>query len=264
MKQFLISRLPEPGVGLELRGADFHYLGHVRRCKAGQVLACRTIEGQKLECRIREIAADYLILDAMEDSVAAIGPGSVVGDANLIPLHLVQGIPKGKKLEQIIRQATELGVASIRPLKCRHSIADLDERWENKRKHFEGVIREAFQQSGGRCLPTLLDPLDPTSYCRQANTDPNHLVFYFHELELEQTSLHRYLETKPASVTVIIGPEGGLAPEEIQLFKQAGFKGAWLGSQVLRTETAAIVAVGIVSLLIHELDSWSFREQDRK
>ena len=245
MKQFLISRLPEPGTGLELRAADFHYLSHVRRCKVGQVIACRTADGQKILCRVRHIATDFLLLDLADDSDARGVPNNSGPPPGFVPVHLVQGIPKGKKLEQIIRQATELGVSSIQPLKCRHSIADLDERWENKRKHLDGVIREAFQQSGGNSLPKLLDPLEPVEFCSQSQAGAEDLVLYFHEQELEQTTLHRYLDHKPASVTIIIGPEGGLAPDEIKIFNQAGFHGVWLGTQVLRTETAAIVAVEI-------------------
>jgi 16S rRNA (uracil1498-N3)-methyltransferase len=255
MKQLLISRLPAPGAGLVVDGADFHYLHRVRRVRVGQVIMCRTADGAKAACRVTAIGTSHLVLGPLGETAAEEAPRASGGRA--IPdIRLVQGIPKGKKLEQVVRQATELGVSSIIPLKCRHSVAEIDERWENKRLHLEGVIREAFQQSGGCCLPRLADPMTPEALCGTLNPAPGELVLFLHERELAQSSLHGYLVGRPKSVTVVIGPEGGFSPEEVRLFIGRGFGPVWLGPQVLRTETAAVVALGIVNLLLFEADAW--------
>jgi 16S rRNA (uracil1498-N3)-methyltransferase len=255
MKQLLLSRLPAPRAGLVVDGADFHYLHRVRRVRVGQVIMCRTAGGEKAACRVMAIEASHLVLGQLVEDVP-VEEAQVTDVPSGIPVHLVQGIPKGKKLEQVVRQATELGVASITPLKCRHSVADLGERWDTKRVHLEGVMREAFQQSGGRRLPSLADPLTPEDFCRNRARVPEGLVLFLHERELAQSSLHGYLVGRPASVTVIIGPEGGFSPEEVRLFTGCGFMPAWLGPHVLRTETAAVVALGIVNLLLFEADAW--------
>lgn len=264
MKQLLISRVPEPGAGLVISGPDFHYLHNVRRVRIGQVLTCRTGDGRRTVCRVTRIETDHLVLDRIEETSGSTAGLSLEGslDGPKTVLHLVQGIPKGKKLEQVVRQATEIGVASITPLGCRHSVADPGERWANKRQHLEGVIREAFQQSGGGCLPSLANPLSPEEYCRGHAPAADELILFLHEKELEQTTLHRYLDPRPSVVTLIIGPEGGFSAEETNLFLRAGYKPVWLGAQVLRTETAAIVALGAVSLLLKESDAWSSRIQE--
>jgi 16S rRNA (uracil1498-N3)-methyltransferase len=262
MRQFLIPRLPEPGAGIELRGDDFHYLYRVRRVRTGQVITLKSADGRSLEARVALCGADFLRLEATGNQAVALAAGAQEIQG-VVPLHLVQGIPKGKKLEMVVRQATEIGVASITPLKCRNSVAELDERWDRKRQHLEGVIREAFQQSGGSRLPVLNDPLEPVVLADGLAPSAGGLVLFLHEQELAQSPLHGYLEPRPASVTLVVGPEGGFSPEEVRLFLQRGFRSAWLGPQVLRTETAAIVGLGVLSVLLRDSHSVDRKKHER-
>ena len=177
-------------------------------------------------------------------------------------MHLVQCIPKGKKLDLIIRQSVELGVSRISLIQSRNSIPDLSERWDRKREHLEGIVREAYQQSGGNTLTVLEEPRSFETFFKHDPLEPRDLGLFFHEQELEKTSLHEYLGVIPREIRIVIGPEGGLAPEELQLLQAASYRPVYLGKQVLRCETAAVAGLGALRLIMREHPFWS--TTDRK
>ncbi|HEY9595691.1 MAG TPA: RsmE family RNA methyltransferase, partial [Spirochaetia bacterium] len=169
----------------------------------------------------------------------------------VVEIILVQCLPKGRKMDSIVRQATETGVARIVPVVSEHSLVRPD---DHHRERYLRIAREALQQSGARRLPVIEEPcvLDEAV---GAGRDWG-VALFFHERPVESTSLHGLLAGRPPLVTVVIGPEGGLSDREVDTLRAAGFSPVWLGDGVLRVETAAVFALGAVRMTLQERDWW--------
>ena len=179
------------------------------------------------------------------------GPGS--GTERPIPdLVLLQCLPKARKMDLIIRQAVEAGVARIVPLASDHAVARLDEE-SARAGRWERIAREAREQSGADRAAVI----EPSVRLDEAVSRPRGgTAVFFHEERTGAEPLHGILAGADGPVTVLIGPEGGLSPRETALLETAGFRRAWLGDGVLRTETAALYALAAVRTILRERETW--------
>ncbi len=161
-----------------------------------------------------------------------------------LKLTLYQGLPKSDKLEWIIQKAVELGVTEIVPVEMTRSIAKLGDKADKKQKRWQTIADEAASQSGRGILPTVHTPVrfrdilprladTPAIVCYEGGGEPFSAL-----IAPDQTAL-----------ALIIGPEGGIAPEEIEALLAAGVKAATLGPRILRCETAPIAAIAAAMAL---------------
>ena len=162
------------------------------------------------------------------------------------PIVLGQALIKGDKMDWVIQKSTELGVATIVPLHSAHSVVKLNpERIEHQRSRWERIARDAAQQSERWILPTIADPVDLAAICKQYGSAPLKGI-------LSERSSGPSLATiqLPADhqqpIVLLVGPEGGWAPDEHRLAQEHGFVPLTLGPRILRAETAAIVALSIL------------------
>ena len=114
------------------------------------------------------------------------------------------------------------------------------------------IAREALQQSGLPLLPEIQEPISINEI--PANDRSCRMVC--HTKPAPNSSLHRNLSGKPREVELLIGPEGGLTTEEVEQLEAGGFRRTYLGSTVLRVDTAAVKAVSAVRTLLEEKDDW--------
>ena len=184
------------------------------------------------------------------DTVGATTTGTIVGEAahdaeSPFPITLVQGVPKGDKLDDVVRAATELGVARIAPAFTARTVVKLDTaRAGTRRTRWERIAREAAKQCGRSRLPVIEAPRPLAELLAEAAPAGTLRLCLW---EAERTPLERALAAAahPSSAIVVVGPEGGLTREEADAARAAGFHLAGLGPRLLRTETAgpAIIAV---------------------
>lgn len=176
--------------------------------------------------------------------------GTIVGPASPAPesplaISLVQGVPKGDRMETIVRATTELGVARILPALTERTVVRLDAgRWRERARRWQRVAREATKQCGRAVVPAVETPKPLTEWI--ASDEPADLRLCLWEVEGEplRSVLERF-ERGARSATVIVGPEGGLTRDEVARAGAAGYVPVTLGGRILRTETAgpAIVAL---------------------
>jgi 16S rRNA (uracil1498-N3)-methyltransferase len=257
MKRFILTQAPAKGGVLRLTGADYHYLVRVRRLAPGESFPARLPGGG--EVLIQVLAVDGGILTGR--CVPGDQPPERGGPTLLPPLILYQALPRGAKMDLIVRQAAEGGVAEIIPFISEHSVPKpAEEGPGNRFRRWETIIREARQQSGSPIATSLKPPLtleglfDHWEALR--NRRPQALGLLFHQSPLEQTSLHQYLGKGPDTVVLTIGPEGGFSPGEVSRFLAGGFKPLTIGDTVLRTETAALYGAAAVRTILLERASW--------
>ena len=159
-----------------------------------------------------------------------------------LELHLVQAISKAEHMDLTLQKAVELGVHAIQPVLSIRGLRLPAERLARKLEHWRAVIVSACEQCGRSRIPELRDPLKLDAWLQsQAPADGLRLL-------LDPCAAQGLDTLTPPTGTVelLIGPEGGFAPEELELAARARLLGLRLGPRVLRTETAGIVATALL------------------
>ncbi len=167
-----------------------------------------------------------------------------------LKVTLCQGISRGERMDFALQKAVELGVARIQPLFTERTVVNLSgERLEKRVQHWRGVVIGACEQSGRTHLPELLPAVRLAEWLAQP-TQGLGLVLD-HRAERGLSAI-----TRPAdgAVSLLIGPEGGLAAEELSAARKAGFTGIRMGPRILRTETAALTALALLQSRWGDLD----------
>jgi 16S rRNA (uracil1498-N3)-methyltransferase len=180
----------------------------------------------------------------------SVGAHRAVERESPLEITLVQGISRGERMDLVVQKATELGVARIVALQAERSVVRLDEHMRARRlAHWNAVAIGACEQCGRNRPPQLLGPA--TLGEALALSSPAALRLLLDPLA--PTGIGSMLRPPPASVALLIGPEGGLTEAEIAAAALAGFRGCTLGPRVLRTETAALAALAAIAALAGDL-----------
>ncbi len=169
---------------------------------------------------------------------------------------LFQGIPKGEKMDFIVQKATELGVQRIVPMFTRRTVVQLSpDKAKSKRERWQRVAVSATEQSGGKIVPEISLPMPFKKALGEAVESDLWLLFYEAAEEPLKEVLSPFRDAGyVTSVAVMIGPEGGFDPSEVEEAKRMGAQVVSLGKRILRTETAAIVAVALVLYELGQLE----------
>jgi len=202
--------------------------------------------GNEYHCEVRDCAKKDITLSVTQKNNIAPLPCAIT---------LVQAVPKGKNMDLIVQKATELGVARIVPLLSERVVPHLDKD-STKSEKWRQVAIEAIKQSGSAWLPEIDQPVTPKEFLARnerfelqliasLQPDSRHPRVLFKSFREERGRL-------PQSVAIWIGPEGDFTPAEMSAARSAGALPITLGKLILRTETAAIYSLSIIS---YELQS---------
>lgn len=156
-----------------------------------------------------------------------------------LQLTLAQGVARGEKMDLIVQKATELGVSRIIPLITERTEVKLDaERTARRLAHWQAVIAAACEQSGRVRLPTLATPQRLAAWASMLDEDSGLRLALDPAGEVSPRALPSF-----ASAVLVVGPEGGLSDQDLNILDQADFRGLRLGPRILRTETAGLAAI---------------------
>ena len=161
-------------------------------------------------------------------------------------ITLAQALPEGTKMDWIIEKAIELGVSGFQPLAAQRCVVRLSaERAEKKMGHWRGIIESASEQSGRNRLARLAPLQDYKQWITQQDMHRRVILTPRAQQSLPDWARHQ----GPQAVTLVIGPEGGLSEQEEELALRHGALPLSIGPRILRTETAALAAVGALSAI---------------
>ncbi len=220
---------------------DLHHIKKVLRLKSGDTVEIS--DGQKWEYEgvIEEITATEATLRITDKQSFAREPETRV--------TLFQGIPKAGKMDLIVQKCVELGADSIVPVFMERTVVNDNGKNDKKTERWQKISDEACKQCRRGIIPKVADAVDDGEMMNMLeNFD---LVLFPYENETDRTirdSL-RSLKSKPETVAVVIGPEGGFSDSEAKQLKK--YECVSLGRTVLRTETAGIAAL---AMIMYELE----------
>lgn len=168
-----------------------------------------------------------------------------------LKVTLYQGLPKASKMDYIIQKNTELGISRIVPVSLSRCVVKLENKKaeEKKTERWQKISLEAAKQSGRGIIPKIETPLNLQDAINHLLSED--LAFVLYECE-ENKNLKKLLtENKNAkTIGILIGPEGGFEPGEIELLHSFGIQSVGLGKRILRTETAG---EAVLSMIMYEI-----------
>ena len=184
--------------------------------------------------------------------------GAIVGAASLavespLAIALVQAVPKGDRMEAIVRATTELGVARVLAALTERTVVRLDAaQWRERARRWQRVAREATKQCGRAVVPAVETPRPLAEWIESETEADLRLCLW----EAEATPLVSVLDTHappPRRASVIVGPEGGLTRDEVARAGAAGYVSVTLGQRILRTDTAGPAIVAMLQYALGDL-----------
>lgn len=217
---------------LRLEGADAHYAKDVLRLKPGAEVWLYDGAGVRAAARVQASGRRDVELLVLELEVLPPPPPPAI--------TLLQALGKGEKMDAVVRQATELGVARIVPVHTERSVP----RGEGRVERWRTIADDAVRVSGRAHRP-VIDEVRPLDEVLGAPRAERALVLALEQGEDLVRALGRS-EPIPRTLEVLIGPEGGLEPNEVEAAVSAGFLRAHLGPYTLRTETAGPALVAMI------------------
>ena len=235
------------GVTLPLPAGPAQHLTRVLRLQVGAALRVFNGQGGEFDATIASIRRN--------DAAILLGSQHLIERESPLQTTLLQGIVRGEKMDLILQKATELGVTAVVPMTTARSSVRVDEATAlRKRAHWQGVMAGACEQCGRNRLPQIAAPVDFAAAIVHVTATLKLLL----EPELSATTLKVLLKAAPTdvpapSICLLVGPEGGFDPHEVQLAMLAGFQPCRLGPRVLRTETAALAALSALQSLAGDL-----------
>lgn len=168
-----------------------------------------------------------------------------VNNESPLRITLAQSLVRGEKMDWILQKATELGAACIVPIVTERTSIKLDaERSDKKMQHWRGVLTSACEQCGRAQLPQILEPQSLAEFIVADRSQQRFIL----DPEARQTLTEANVTTDQ-SLTLVIGPEGGLSEQDLTLLRIGGFEGLKLGPRIFRTETAGLAAIAALQAL---------------
>lgn len=272
MRQYI---LPESWDGSSLcllNKKEAHRLLSVLKLGSGDSFPAIAANGKSYECTISEVKTRglCLLVKEAENTNTFYIPDVRKGNKNTMTSPAVKdyayGLPrisiglsllKGNKLDEAVRSATEAGVQHIFLLEAQRSIP----KDSNKSLRLKRISSEALSQSGSKIATTIEGPMSISAFIKNYPIEEMQgLGLYLHEQAIAQSSVHEYCSLMAEEFCALVGPEGGFAPEELQLFDNAGYKPLWLGPGVFRAETAAVFLVASLRIVLLERSLWSMKK----
>ena len=234
MPRFFVDRAPENGV-LTLVGEDAHHAGRVLRLRIGEALTLCDGKGTDYDCAVESIDKDVVVCRVTESHPSRGEPRQ--------QLTLFMALPKGDKMEFVVQKAVELGASRIVPYLAKNCVSRPD-KTEKKVERWRKIAAEAAKQCGRGVLPAVDGVVTMEQAAEQAAQSRTALFFYENE---QKTGLREALaDGVGESVSLMVGPEGGFAAEEVETAVRLGLRSVSLGTRILRCETAPLAALAAV------------------
>lgn len=248
MHRFLVDPTNIKGGQVMLEGDDFKHLKQVLRLGPKDTIYLFDGSGVEYIANILAVNKNNAVAGIISTFKAETEPE--------IRLTLFQGIPKGEKMDLIIQKGVELGVHKIVPVITERTVVKIDEKDKSKKvDRWLRISKEAAKQCRRAYIPYILEPIYFKEAIEMTRSFDSSVLLYENEAKkcLKEV-LKCYTINKIEDIALFVGPEGGFASQEVELFAKTGSDIVGLGKRILRAETAAISVLSIIMYEMGELN----------
>lgn len=243
MQRYFVSPRAVQGDEVRITGDDVKHIVRVMRYTTGDEIICADGAGNAYIVRLAQLEPDVVIgaiVRSLDEKVES-----------EVKITLVQGLPKGDKMDMIVQKCTEVGAMRVVPAVMDRTIVQYDTKKESKRRErWQRIAKESAEQAHRLQIPEIAEIVSFRKWLEQHAAEYDILLIAY---EAEHgRALHNVLAdfsdraNKPVNVAVIIGPEGGLEAAEVEFAQQHGALPITLGPRILRTETAGVVVTAVI------------------
>lgn len=257
---------------IALGGQDAHHLQRVMRARVGEQVICS--DGERREALAEIVALGECVQLRVVEWLA-------MEREPALQVWIAQALPKGDKLETVLQKCTELGASRFMPFVSERTVVQYDAKKEAKRmERWQKIVKEAAEQAHRSRVPVVEAPSGWAQVLAAAGEVDAALICY-EKRESQSLSLRQVLRATSGDriaggsgsgdvgdsdssdsivasglrrVLIVVGPEGGFSEREIAVAEQAGMRAVTLGKRILRTETAALVALSCIFYECGELE----------
>ena len=246
MYQFFVEDSQVGKDFITITGADVNHIKNVLRMKPGEDVRISSEGGHDYACRVLEVADTFVQLTILDDQIESTELAN--------PVFLFQALPKGDRMEYVVQKAVELGVHEIITVAMKYCVVKLDEKKaQAKVRRWQAIAQSAAKQSKRSRVPVVRPVMDFASAALYAMECDCRLVPYENECGMQAAAKALGSIRRGERISVMIGPEGGFAPEEIEALRDK-MQVISLGRRILRTDTAAAVMLAALMLRIEMME----------
>lgn len=241
MPRFFVKSNQIKQDNIEILGEDIKHIKNVLRKNIGdKIEICDSESGKSYNCEITQLYDNSILTHIIEKYPEI---------SSSIQVDIFQGLPKSDKMELIIQKSVELGVNKIIPVSMKRCVVKLDNKESVKKiARWQKISESAAKQCGRNNIPEISNVIS----LKDIDVSQYDILIVCYENEKVNTlkaELAKINTDSKIKIGVVIGPEGGLDEQEVELLKNNGAKIVTLGNRILRTET---VALNILSILMYQ------------
>lgn len=230
---------------IRITGSDVNHIRNVLRMKPGEEILISSRQGGDFHCSVDTVEADEV--------GARILWKESLGRELSCEVILFQGLPKADKMELIIQKNVELGVAAIVPVAMKRCVVKLDEKKaQAKEKRWQQIAESAAKQSKRGIIPKIMPVMNFSEALEYAKSLDKKLLPYECAEGMQRTKQLLSGICPGQKVGIFIGPEGGFEEQEVEAAEACGFQIMTLGRRILRTETAGMMLMSVLSYLLED------------
>ncbi len=223
-----------------IEGSDVNHAKNVLRMKEADELLVSDGSGNDYICKVASISDGEIMCEVVTKKTSSAELESKI--------YLFQGLPKADKFEHIIQKSVELGVYEIIPVALSRSVVKYDDKKsKSKVERWQKISESAAKQSQRGIIPKVCNVVSLDEALKMALDIDVKLIPYenFDDTASSKSIIEGIKSGQ--SVAILVGPEGGFSKEEVLKANEAGFTSISLGSRILRTETAPLMLLSVLS-----------------
>ncbi|MFC1522280.1 RsmE family RNA methyltransferase [Elusimicrobiota bacterium] len=249
--QFIASCIDTEKKTFALSEGESHHIIRVLRRKPGEVIRVFDGKGKAFFGRITAFESDKVLGIIIQET----GLPVVIRQRDY-RISIYQSLPKGQKWEWVLEKGCEVGVDRFIPVISKHTIKKINKRsYADKLERWKKITEASAKQCERSDIPEVFEPVDFNEAVSSLDSRESTVLPLFLWEGEERETLSSYLKrlsTRPGHIVFFIGPEGGWSPEEVDIARNSNIPLLGLGTPLLRTETAPIVAASMALAVLEQ------------
>jgi 16S rRNA (uracil1498-N3)-methyltransferase len=246
MRHFYIDPTAVTKPLVTLKGSEAHHLKNVLRLKPDDRIRLIDGTGHEYEAVIKMLGTEKVEVEIRHEFQSPVTSG--------VRILVAQAFLKEKKMDDLVRKVSELGIAGWLPFFSHRSIARPDkDRLVGRTRRWKRIAAEAVKQCRRSDILQIFEPFSYEEVLELSDTCDQKIVFWENETAPLSRDIGLKGEKFSKKILLMLGPEGGFAEQEIEMARQGGFTVAGLGPRILRAETATLAACTLIQYLYGDL-----------